>query len=117
MSKFALRALCDSLSPELAPYGVSVSLICPGYVTSELRQIDNNGVFHEDWKDPIAPSMVIATQQAAREMLGAIYRRQPEMIMTSYGKLAVVLKRYTPRLLYWLISSMLKKRLSNYRAQ
>lgn len=104
MSKFALRALCDSLSPELAPCRVSVSLICPGYVTSELRQIDNNGVFHDNWEDPIAPKMVVSTQQAAREMLGAIYRREPEMVMTSYGKLAVLLKRYAPGLLSWILS-------------
>ena len=112
MSKFALRALCDSLSQELALDGVSVSLICPGYVTSELRQIDNNGVFHEDWEDPIAPKMVVSAQQAASQMLGAIYRRQPEMVMTSYGKLAVLLKRYAPGLLSWVLS-ILKTRVDS----
>ena len=104
MSKFALRALSESLSQELAPYGVSVSLICPGYVATELRQIDNNGIFHSDWQDPIAPGMVVSAQKAARQMLRAIYRRQPEMVMTNYGRLAVLLKRYIPGLLSWLIS-------------
>ena len=111
MSKFALRALYESLSQEFAPYGVLVSLICPGYVNTELRQIDNNGVFHSDWQDPIAPSMVVSAQQAAQEMLDAIYRQQPEIVMTNYGRLAVLLKRYAPGLLPCLLS-ILKTRIS-----
>lgn len=44
MSKFALAPLCDGLSHELAPLGVSVTLILPGFVASEIYQVDNRGV-------------------------------------------------------------------------
>lgn len=33
MSKFAIRALAEALRPELAPHGVTVTLISPGFVT------------------------------------------------------------------------------------
>ncbi len=104
MSKFALRALCDSLSQEFAPYGVSVTLICPGYVDTEIRKIDNNGIYHPEWQDPIAPKLIVSAPQAARQMLRAISRRQKVLVMTNYGRLAVFLKQYTPGLFSWLIS-------------
>jgi short-subunit dehydrogenase len=46
MSKFAIRAFAEALRPELAPRGVTVTLISPGFVTSEIRQVDNRGGWH-----------------------------------------------------------------------
>src|SRR6202049_4619664 len=46
MSKFALRALANSITPELQRYGVKVTLISPGFVDSNIRRIDNRGGFH-----------------------------------------------------------------------
>ncbi|NKB17205.1 MAG: SDR family NAD(P)-dependent oxidoreductase [Pseudanabaena sp. CRU_2_10] len=57
-SKFALKALCESLSSELAPSKVSVTHICPGYVATEIRQVDNQGIFHRDWQDFISPKLL-----------------------------------------------------------
>ncbi len=103
-SKFALKALCESLSGELAPYGVSVSHICPGYVATEIRKIDTQGVFHNDWNDHISPILLKNAEKTAQQIVKAIHRRQREQVLTSYGKLVVLLKRYTPGLLLWLIS-------------
>ena len=52
MSKFALRALANAIAPELRPTGVKVTLISPGFVASEIRQIDNQGIRHDHAKDP-----------------------------------------------------------------
>ena len=100
MSKFALRALCESLSQELAADGVSVIHICPGYVATEIRQIDNRGIWDEDSLDPISPRLMMSADEAAKQIVQAIDRGQKELIMSSYGKLVVWLKCHTP----WLIS-------------
>lgn len=76
MSKFALRALCESLSQELAADGVSVSHICPGYVVTEIRQIDHQGIWHPDWQEPISPILLISADDAAKQIVRAIHRRQ-----------------------------------------
>ncbi len=47
MSKFAVRALAESLRAELAPEGIAVTLISPGFVDSDIRRTDNRGVVHE----------------------------------------------------------------------
>jgi uncharacterized protein len=104
MSKFALRALCESLSQELAADGVSVIHICPGYVATEIRQIDHLGIWHEDSLDPISPRLMMSTDEAAKQIVKAIHRREKELIMSSYGKLIIFLKRHTPWLVLWLIS-------------
>ncbi len=103
-SKFALRALCESLSSELAPYGVSVTHVCPGYVATEIRQIDNQGTFHSDWQDHVSPRLLMSAEQTAKQIIQAMDRRQREQVLTYYGKLIVFLKRHLPWLVFWLIS-------------
>lgn len=51
MSKFAVRAFAESLYYELKPKGVSVTLIAPGFVESEIRLVNNKGKFREHAKD------------------------------------------------------------------
>ena len=104
-SKFALRALCQSLSRELAPDGVSVTHVCPGYVATEIRRVDERGVFQSEQKDRISPILLRSTEQTARQIIKAIDKRQKEQVLTSYGKLVVLLQRYFPWLVSLLIST------------
>jgi len=102
MSKFAIRALCDSLWYELAPHGISVTLISPGFVASEIRVVDNRGVHHPHTKDPIPRWLVVPTPKAARQMVKAIMRRRPEAIITGHGKVIVFLQRHFHWLVRWI---------------
>ena len=100
MSKFAVRALADSLGYELAEHGVAVTLISPGFVESEIRQVDNRGVLHaETPAPPIPAAMVMATPTAARKIVSAAARRRREVVITGLGKAAVLLQRHFPGLL------------------
>lgn len=97
MSKFAVHGLAASLGHELAPYGVAVTLISPGFVESEIRQVDNRGVWHaEAPRRPIPPSIVMATPTAARKIVSAVARRRREAVITGFGKTAVFLQRHLP---------------------
>src|SRR6185437_2254823 len=96
MSKFALRALANAITPELRPAGVKVTLISPGFVASEIRQIDNQGIHHEHAKDPIPPRMVVPTPKAVREILRAVAKGKREQIVTGHGKLFVAIERFAP---------------------
>ncbi|MDJ0744172.1 MAG: SDR family oxidoreductase [Xenococcaceae cyanobacterium MO_167.B27] len=103
MSKFALRALWESLSSELAPYGISVIHICPGFVATESRlaKLQNPKT---PKKEQIPSWMLMSTTETAQQIVQAISRRKREVILTGYGKLAVWLKRHLPGLLSWLLS-------------
>ena len=99
MSKFALRGMTDAITPELRRLGVKVTLISPGFVTSEFRGVNNAGEFHSDFKDPAPAWLCMPTDRAVREILRAIARGKREQIVTFHGKAAVWLQRFQPWLL------------------
>lgn len=102
MSKFALRALANSITPELRQSGVKVTLISPGFVASNIRRIDNRGKFHPRAKDPVPAWLVMSTEKAARQMLRAVARGRREVIITGHGKLLVTLERFAP----WIVRAV-----------
>ena len=105
MSKFAVRALAEALSYELAPAGVSTILISPGFVESEIRTVDNRGQQHPEAKDAIQRRFVMPTDKAARQIVTAIARRSREKVITKVGKTAVFFNRHTP----WLVKTIVSK--------
>jgi short-subunit dehydrogenase len=99
MSKFAVRALANAITPELALDGVNVTLISPGFVASNIRRIDNQGKFHAGTKDPIPEWLIMPTHTAVRQILRAIAKGKREAIITGHGKALVALERFAP----WII--------------
>jgi short-subunit dehydrogenase len=99
MSKFALRALADSLRLELAREGVSVTLVNPGFVESEIAQVDNHGVRHPHVKSPAPPWLRMAAPRAARQIARAVERQRAEVGVTRHGRVAIFLQRHSPGLL------------------
>ena len=96
MSKFALRALANAITPELQTSGVKVTLISPGFVDSDIRRVDNEGKVHSEAKDPIPEWIVMGTDTAVRQILSAVARGKREAIITGHGKIFVALQRFTP---------------------
>ncbi len=96
MSKFAIRALALALGPELAPSGVTVTLISPGFIASEIRQVDNRGLHHPHAADPLPKWLVMPPDVAAKKIVSAAYRRRHEAIITLHGKAFVFLQRFAP---------------------
>lgn len=71
MSKFAIHGLAQSLWHEFRPHGVGVVLIVPGYVKTELRQVDKWGVHHPEMQDRV-PAWL---QTSARMLQDRLHRR------------------------------------------
>ena len=99
MSKFALRALANSITPELWLRGVTVMLISPGFVDSNIRRVDNQGKFHPRAKESVPAWLVMRTDKAVRQMLRAVARGRREVLITGHGKILVALERFAPWLL------------------
>ena len=106
MSKFAVRALADSLRGEWKRYGISVTLISPGFVASEIRLVDNEGKLKEHSKDPVPSWLVMPAADAARDIVSALQNRKSERVITGHGKFLVALNRYFP----WFVNTVLVPR-------
>ncbi len=101
-SKFAVNGLGESIYHDLDELGVSVTLIKPGFVDSEIRH---------DKPDPVPWWLVVSTPGAAREIINALYRRKPEVTVTFHGKVFTWCKRFLPGATRWVIRRMSKGRL------
>ncbi len=111
MSKFAVRAFADSLYYEMLPHQVSVIHISPGYVDSEIRRVDNQGVFQEQRKDPTPKWLQMKTQTAARQMVRGIRNGKRQITITPMGKVLLVIERYFPSMIRAVLSrSMFRSR-------
>ncbi|MGO9641905.1 MAG: SDR family NAD(P)-dependent oxidoreductase [Candidatus Acidiferrales bacterium] len=115
MSKFAIRALANSIAPELRLTGVKVTLISPGFVVSNIRRVDNRGTLHERAADSIPAWIQMSTERAAKKILRAVARGKREEIITLHGKMFVALERFMP----WVnrvIGRKMAARSGSYRA-
>ncbi|MEZ4749601.1 MAG: SDR family NAD(P)-dependent oxidoreductase [Bdellovibrionota bacterium] len=106
MSKFAVRALADSLWYEMRPQGVSVTHIGPGFVKSEIRSVNNRGEHRADHRDPIPAWLSMDTMKAARQIGSAIERRKRERIITGHGKALVFIQKHFTFLMNFLIGRL-----------
>jgi short-subunit dehydrogenase len=103
MSKFAVRALAESLRHEEASRGVAVVLISPGFVESEIRQVDNTGAHRPEVADSAPSRLRMPAATAARQIVRAVARRRREAVITGHGKLAVFAVRHFPGLVHLVI--------------
>lgn len=99
-SKFGMAGFFDSLRIELAESGVSVTMIYPGFVRSDInrRALAADGTPFGERAHLRAPREAMETAECARQILRAVSRRDRELIMTLKGKLGRVLKWLTPGL-------------------
>jgi short-subunit dehydrogenase len=105
MSKFAVRALANSITPELRLAGVKLTLVSPGFVVSNIRRVDNQGTLQAGAKDPIPAWLPVSTSKAVRQILKAVAQGKREEIVTGHGKILVVLERFAP----WAIRAAVRR--------
>jgi len=104
MSKFAVRALAESLRVELRAMGVTVTLISPGFVVSEISRVDNQGKLHDRDASPVPAWIRMPTAKAARQIADAVAAGRREAIITRHGKLGVFFYRHFP----WLVRAAIR---------
>lgn len=95
-SKAALRLLAQTLDIELHGTGVSVTLIHPGYVESEIAQVDNEGKHDPSRIDKRPKNLMWPADRAARVMAGAIAARKHEFVFTGHGQLGAFIGQHMP---------------------
>ncbi len=113
MSKHAVRALAGALRAEVSKYGVAVTLLAPGFVDSEIRQVDNRGQYSEENADPIPAWLSMDTDKAAARLVKGILKRKRVVVITGHGKLFVFLERHAP----WLTAFLARRLGINQRRQ
>ncbi len=100
-SKHAVRSIGQTLSLELHGSGVSCTTIHPGYVATEIAQVDNEGIFDEERIDKRPAKLMWSADRAAAVMVKAIARRKREYVFTGAGKFGGYMGRHFPGLVHF----------------
>jgi len=115
MSKYCVRSLAETLYLELIAHSISVTLISPGFVESEIRKVNNKGVLKEAAED-VAPSfLVMPTDVAAKKIVNGIIKGKREVVLTMHAKIILLMNRYFRSILFF--SMQLAARLKISRLQ
>ena len=80
--------------------------MAPGFVDSEIRQVDNQGEYRESNRDPIPEWLSMDTDKAAAKLVAGMIKRKRVVVVTGHGKLFVFLERHAPWLSAFLISKL-----------
>ncbi len=95
-SKHAMAGFFDTLRIELAAKGVSVTMIYPGFVQTEVRE----RAFGPDGKplgeSPAQESKMMTAEECASIIVRAMAKRKREVVMTARGKVGQWLKLLAP---------------------
>jgi len=98
-SKHAMMGFFDSLRIELADTGVTVTMICPGFVSTGIRENATGPDGKPILVSPVKEGEVMGVEECARMTLKAIEARQRELVMTARGRIGLFLKLVAPGLI------------------
>ena len=100
-SNLAVTAFGETLQLELRDSNAGCTIIHPGFVESEIGQINAEGTYDPTMKDRRPQHLMWTGERAARVMKRAIDKRRSHYTFTAHGVLGELLARYFPRTLLW----------------
>ncbi|MBO9572375.1 MAG: SDR family oxidoreductase [Chitinophagaceae bacterium] len=97
-SKFALQGWLEALRTELLEEDVNVMWVCPGFVTSNIRNaaLDSTGATQKE--NPMDESKLMSAAECARLILEAVEKRKRSLIFTFGDKRTVLMNKLFPSL-------------------
>lgn len=97
-SKHAMNGFFDTLRIELAGSGVSVTVACPDFVATEIRERAYGADGKPLGTSPVHEGRVMTAETCARLILDGAAARKRELILSGRGKLGLWLKLLAPGL-------------------
>jgi NAD(P)-dependent dehydrogenase (short-subunit alcohol dehydrogenase family) len=108
-AKAALNGFFDSLRIELMGSGVSVTIVCPGFVGtgSRARNLGPDG--EPLGRSPVNEAAMMSVAECTRQLLEAAEHRDRELVMTSRARLGMWLKLLFPALVDRMASKAMER--------
>ena len=97
-TKHAMAGFFDSLRIELADEGVTVTMVYPGFVSTDIRRHAYGPDGRMLDSSPVRESEVMTPEECARQIVQAMSARRRELIMTLRGKVGAWIKLIAPGL-------------------
>ena len=97
-SKFALQGWLEALRTELLHTGVHVMWVCPGYTSSNIRNVALNKTGNPQGESPLDENSLMPAKECAHDILKAVEQRKRTLVLTFNGKRTILMNRWFPSL-------------------
>jgi dehydrogenase/reductase SDR family protein 7B len=97
-SKHALHGFFDSLRAEVAKDGIAITIVCPGYIRTNVTRNALTGNGAAFGKMDRSHERAMRPEECARRIVDAVARRREELVVGGMETWAVPLKRFMPGL-------------------
>lgn len=114
-SKFAMHGFLEALRTELLPQGVHVLLACPGFTSSNIRNVALAADGTQQGESPRNEQKMMSSEEVAHYLLQAVRQRRRDLVLTSQGKLTVFLNKWLPGLTDKLVLNHFRKEDPNFK--
>ena len=108
-SKFAMNGFLETLRLELFEKNVSVSIICPGYTSSNIRNTAMNKEGKSQNESPLEESKLMSAEAVAKEILSAIENKKKFKVLTLMGNATFWLNKFFPKFIDRQALKLIKK--------
>lgn len=95
-SKFAMQGFLESLRTELLHTGVNVMWASPGFTASNIRNTALSASGASQKETPLNEDKLMSAAECAQRILKGIVNRKRTIVMTTQGKLTVLLHKFFP---------------------
>ena len=96
-SKFAIQGFLEVLRIENMFRGLHVLIACPGFTASNIRNSALAGDGSQQGESPRDESSMMTADKVADKIITAIQKKKQNIIMTSQGKMTVLLNKFFPK--------------------
>jgi short-subunit dehydrogenase len=95
-SKFALQGWLEAIRTELMASGVHVMWVCPGFTTSNIRNVALNKDGQPQGESPLEEGSLMSAEECAAHILHAVEKKKRTLVLTATGKRTVIMNKLFP---------------------
>jgi len=108
-SKFAIQGFLEVVRIENLKKGLHVLIACPGYTTSNIRNVALSRDGTSQGETPLDEAKLMPAEEVARRIIRAIEKKKDRLVLTTQGKLTVLLNKFFPKFIDRMAYNLLAK--------
>ena len=108
-SKFAMQGLLEVIRIENLKKGLHVLIACPGFTASNIRNVALSKDGTSQGETPLDESKLMTAEQVAVQIVHAIEKKKELLILTTQGKMTVLLNKFFPKFMDKMVYSHMAK--------
>ena len=108
-SKFAIQGLLEVIRIENMKNNLHVLIAYPGFTASNIRNVALSKDGSVQGESPLDESKLMTSEEVAKRIIKATIKRKRSLVMTSQGKMTVLLNKFFPKLVDKLVYNHMAK--------